>query len=45
LRKIDKQDVEFFWEKEQEESFSDPKKVSSEAPVLAYYNLEKKLTI
>ena len=45
LRKINKQDVEFFWEKEQAESFSELKKVCSEAPVLAYYNPEKKLTI
>lgn len=45
LRKINNQDVTFFWEKEQENSFNTLKKICCEAPVLAYYDPAKSLTI
>ncbi len=45
LRKINKQDVTFFWEREQEDSFNELKQMCSKAPVLAYYDPTKTLTI
>ena len=45
LRKVNKQDVMFFWEKEQDECFKKLKDMCSEAPVLAFYDPSKTLTI
>ena len=45
LRKINKQNVTFFWEKEQDDCFAKLKEMCSKAPVLAFYDPSKSLTI
>ena len=45
LREIMKKNVHFFWEKPQEKSFQTLKELCSTSPVLAYYDVNKEVTI
>ncbi|CAB3997901.1 retrotransposon-like family member retr-1, partial [Paramuricea clavata] len=42
LRQMTKKDVPFMWQPEQQQAFQELKQVITEAPVLSYYNPEKK---
>jgi transposase InsO family protein len=45
LRELMKTDVEFHWDKPQQESWDRLKEMCSSAPVLAYYDVNKEVTI
>ena len=45
LRELTRKDVEFHWDKPQEQSFQKLKEMCCSAPVLTYYDVHKELTI
>ena len=45
LRHLTKQDIAFHWDKPQEEAFHRIKELCSTAPILAYYDVKKDVTI